>query len=86
MWLVAPVSLILVSVLAYGLYHGVDVFLTAENPGKKPVSGQDNVKTTVTALVGAVLAGLYACRKQLLDEGVVRWEGSNRAETTTRGG
>ncbi|MFJ9641407.1 pentapeptide repeat-containing protein [Streptomyces sp. NPDC101178] len=70
-WLVAPVSLILVAVLAYGLYHGVDVFLTAENPGKKPVSGQDNVKTTVTALtlVGAVLAGLYAYRKQLLDEG-----------------
>ncbi|MFF9922766.1 pentapeptide repeat-containing protein [Streptomyces globisporus] len=71
MWLVAPVSLILVAVLAYGLYHGVDAFLTAENPGKKPISGQDNVKTTVTALtlVGAVLAGLYAYRKQLLDEG-----------------
>ncbi|MFJ8620970.1 pentapeptide repeat-containing protein [Streptomyces clavifer] len=71
MWLVAPVSLILVGVLAYGLYHGVDAFLTAENPGKKPVSGQDNVKTTVTALtlVGAVLAGLYAYRKQLLEEG-----------------
>lgn len=79
MWLVAPVSLILVAVLAYGLYHGVDVFLTAENPGKKPVSGQDNVKTTVTALtlVGAVLAGLYAYRKQLLDEGA-----SHRADAT----
>ncbi|MER6241055.1 pentapeptide repeat-containing protein [Streptomyces clavifer] len=71
MWLVAPVSLILVGVLAYGLYHGVDAFLAAESPGKKPVSGQDNVKTTVTALtlVGAVLAGLYAYRKQLLEEG-----------------
>ncbi|MDX3490973.1 pentapeptide repeat-containing protein [Streptomyces sp. ID05-18] len=70
-WLVAPVSLILVALLAYGLYHGVDAFLTAENPGKKPVSGQDNIKVTVTALtlVGAVLAGLYAYRKQLLDEG-----------------
>ncbi|WP_399554260.1 pentapeptide repeat-containing protein (plasmid) [Streptomyces anulatus] len=79
MWLVAPVSLILVAVLAYGLYHAVDVFLTAENPGKKPVSGQDNVKTTVTALtlVGAVLAGLYAYRKQLLDEGA-----SHRADAT----
>ncbi|MFE9701610.1 MULTISPECIES: pentapeptide repeat-containing protein [unclassified Streptomyces] len=78
-WLVAPVSLVLVAVLAYGLYHGVDVFLTAENPGKKPVSGQDNVKTTVTALtlVGAVLAGLYAYRKQLLDEGA-----SHRADAT----
>ncbi|SNX81283.1 Pentapeptide repeat-containing protein, partial [Streptomyces microflavus] len=79
MWLVAPVSLILVAVLAFGLYHGVDVFLTAENPGKKPVSGQDNIKTTVTALtlVGAVLAGLYAYRKQLLDEGA-----SHRADAT----
>ncbi|MEU0311511.1 hypothetical protein [Streptomyces cyaneofuscatus] len=79
MWLVAPVSLILVAVLAFGLYQGVDVFLTAENPGKKPVSGQDNVKTTVTALtlVGAVLAGLYAYRKQLLDEGA-----SHRADAT----
>ncbi|MFF1270266.1 pentapeptide repeat-containing protein [Streptomyces anulatus] len=79
MWLVAPVSLILVAMLAYGLYHGVDAFLTAENPGKKPVSGQDNIKTTVTALtlVGAVLAALYAYRKQLLDEGA-----SHRADAT----
>ncbi|MFD4338024.1 pentapeptide repeat-containing protein [Streptomyces anulatus] len=70
-WLVAPLALILVGAVAYGLYQGADALLRAENTGRKPVPVQDVIKTTVTVLtlVGAVLAGMYAYRKQLLDEG-----------------
>ncbi|WP_158781282.1 pentapeptide repeat-containing protein [Streptomyces sp. NRRL S-237] len=78
-WLVAPVALILVGALAYGLYHGTDALLSSRNAGKNPVSVQDVIKTTVTVLtlIGAVLAALYAYRKQLLDEGA-----SHRADAT----
>ncbi|MET7695698.1 hypothetical protein ABZT06_48915 [Streptomyces sp. NPDC005483] len=78
-WLVAPIALVLVSALAYGLYQGADALLTAENTGKEPVKVPDIIKTTVTVLplAGAVLAGLYAYRKQLLDEGA-----SHRADAT----
>ncbi|PVC80864.1 hypothetical protein DBP12_36920, partial [Streptomyces sp. CS014] len=66
---------------AYGLYHGTELLLASESTGKgkKPVSVQDVIKTTVTVLtlIGAVLAALYAYRKQLLDEGT-----SHRADAT----
>ncbi|WP_124723530.1 pentapeptide repeat-containing protein [Streptomyces sp. ADI95-17] len=79
MWLVAPVALILVSLAAFGLYQGADALLTSHHTGKKPVDVQDIIKVTVTilTLVGAVLAGLYAYRKQLLEEGA-----SHRADAT----
>ncbi|WP_413755095.1 pentapeptide repeat-containing protein [Streptomyces sp. MMBL 11-3] len=78
-WLVAPLALLLTGALAYGLYQGADALLTAEATGRKPVDVQDVIKTTVTVLTlaGAVLAGLYAYRKQLLDEGA-----SHRADAT----
>ncbi|MET8212815.1 hypothetical protein ABZT51_44110 [Streptomyces sp. NPDC005373] len=78
-WLVAPVTMVVVAALAYGLYQGSDAFLTAENTSKKPVDVQDVIKTTITVLtlMGAVLAGLYAYRKQLLEEGA-----SHRADET----
>ncbi|MFC8341215.1 hypothetical protein ACFUJX_29950 [Streptomyces rubiginosohelvolus] len=80
-WLVAPGALLLVALAAYGLYHGTELLLASESTGKgkKPVSVQDVVKTTVTVLtlIGAVLAALYAYRKQLLDEGT-----SHRADAT----
>ncbi|MEU6662285.1 pentapeptide repeat-containing protein [Streptomyces sp. NPDC046821] len=67
---VVPLALSFVGALAYGLFQGVDALLSAE-AGKEPINVQDVIKTTVTVLtlVGAVLAGLYAYRKQLLDEG-----------------
>lgn len=70
-WAVAPLALIVVGALAYGLYRGVDALLAAENTSKNPVDVQDVIKTAVTVitLIGAVLAGLYAYRKQLLSEG-----------------
>ncbi|PJN38968.1 hypothetical protein CG747_20710 [Streptomyces sp. CB02959] len=57
--------------LAYGLYQGADTLLTAQNRTGKPVDVNDVIKTTVTVLtlVGAVLTGIYAYRKQLLAEG-----------------
>ncbi|QQZ52818.1 pentapeptide repeat-containing protein [Streptomyces microflavus] len=80
-WLVAPGALLLVGLAAYGLYHGAELLLVSESAGKgtKPVSVQDVIKTTVTVLtlIGAVLAALYAYRKQLLDEGA-----SHRADAT----
>ncbi|WP_239481923.1 pentapeptide repeat-containing protein, partial [Streptomyces sp. CS014] len=80
-WLVAPGALLLVALAAYGLYHGTELLLASESTGKgkKPVSVQDVIKTTVTVLtlIGAVLAALYAYRKQLLDEGT-----SHRADAT----
>jgi uncharacterized protein YjbI with pentapeptide repeats len=54
-------------------YYAYDHFAQAAADQKppKPVNINDVLKTTVTALtlVGAVLAGLYAYRKQLLAEG-----------------
>ncbi|MET9097122.1 pentapeptide repeat-containing protein [Streptomyces cyaneofuscatus] len=80
-WLVAPGALLLVALAAYGLYHGAELLLADESTGqgKKPVPVQDVIKTTVTVLTlaGAVLAALYAYRKQLLDEGT-----SHRADAT----
>ncbi|MFC9176810.1 pentapeptide repeat-containing protein [Streptomyces sp. NPDC057107] len=80
-WLVAPGALLLVALAAYGLYHGAELLLADENTGKgkKSVPVQDVIKTTVTVLTlaGAVLAALYAYRKQLLDEGT-----SHRADAT----
>ncbi|MFF1301177.1 MULTISPECIES: pentapeptide repeat-containing protein [unclassified Streptomyces] len=73
-WLVAPLVLVLVGVLSVGLYYGVYELLAGaadqQNP-RKPVDVNDVVKTTVTVLtlIGAVLAGIYAYRKQLLAEG-----------------
>lgn len=73
-WLVAPLALALVAAVSFGLYHGVYALL--ENAARhreplKPVSVNDVIRTTVTVLtlVGAVLAGIYAYRKQLLSEG-----------------
>ncbi|MFB7435173.1 hypothetical protein ACFCZ5_27935, partial [Streptomyces microflavus] len=78
-WLVAPGALLLVGTAAFGLYHGAELLLSSEATGKKPVGVQDVIKTTVTVLtlIGAVLAALYAYRKQLLDEGT-----SHRADAT----
>ncbi|MFT9671492.1 pentapeptide repeat-containing protein [Streptomyces rhizosphaericola] len=80
-WLVAPGALLLVGLVAYGLYHGAELLLASESTGqgKKPVPVQDVIKTTVTVLtlIGAALAALYAYRKQLLDEGA-----SHRADAT----
>ncbi|MFT9669015.1 pentapeptide repeat-containing protein, partial [Streptomyces rhizosphaericola] len=77
-WLVAPAALLLVGAAAYGLYHGAESLLARENTGK-PAKVQDIISTTVTTLtlIGAVLAALYAYRKQLLDEGT-----SHRADAT----
>ncbi|MFF1258314.1 MULTISPECIES: pentapeptide repeat-containing protein [unclassified Streptomyces] len=78
-WAVAPFALIIVGALAFGLYRGAEALLTAGSTSKKPVDVQDVIKTTITVLtlVGAVLAALYAYRKQLLDEGA-----SHRADAT----
>ncbi|MEV7952090.1 pentapeptide repeat-containing protein [Streptomyces rubiginosohelvolus] len=78
-WIVAPGALLLVGAAAFGLYHGAELLLSSESTGKKPVGVQDVIKTTVTVLtlIGAVLAALYAYRKQLLDEGT-----SHRADST----
>ncbi|MFF1706196.1 pentapeptide repeat-containing protein [Streptomyces sp. NPDC058252] len=67
-------ALLAAGVLGWVVYHyAYDHFAQAaakEKPAK-PVDINDVVKATVTALtlVGAVLAGLYAYRKQLLAEG-----------------
>lgn len=78
-WFVAPFTLILVGGAAYALYQGADSLLAVNRTGKKQVDVQDVIKLTVTALtlIGAVLAALYAYRKQLLDEGA-----SHRADAT----
>ncbi|WP_328674556.1 pentapeptide repeat-containing protein [Streptomyces sp. NBC_00322] len=73
-WVVAPLALLVVGALSFGLYHGVYGLLAdaarSQKP-RKPVNINDVIKTTVTVLtlVGAVLAGIYAYRKQLLSEG-----------------
>ncbi|WP_329453687.1 hypothetical protein OG894_45065 (plasmid) [Streptomyces sp. NBC_01724] len=73
-WLVAPLALLAVAALSYVIYHNVYDLLAdtaaGQTPGK-PVNVNDVIKTTVTVLtlIGAVLAGIYAYRKQLLAEG-----------------
>jgi hypothetical protein len=73
-WVVAPLALVVVGVLSFGIYHGVYGLLAdaahSDKP-RKPVNINDVIKTTVTVLTlaGAVLAGIYAYRKQLLSEG-----------------
>ncbi|WP_331737281.1 pentapeptide repeat-containing protein [Streptomyces sp. NBC_00019] len=76
-WLVAPLALVVVGALSFGLYHGVYALLSDASAGqtpRKPVNINDVIKTTATVLtlIGAVLAGLYAYRKQLLAEGDAR--------------
>ncbi|WP_330303495.1 MULTISPECIES: pentapeptide repeat-containing protein [unclassified Streptomyces] len=73
-WVVAPVALIAAGALGWVIYHyAYDHFAQAATDQKppKPVNINDVLKATVTALtlIGAVLAGLYAYRKQLLAEG-----------------
>lgn len=73
-WLVAPLTLFAVGALSFFLYRNVydllDHAANSEKP-RKPVNINDVIKTTVTVLtlIGAVLAGIYAYRKQLLAEG-----------------
>ncbi|CAM5545489.1 putative protein YjbI with pentapeptide repeats OS=Streptomyces griseomycini OX=66895 GN=FHS37_001652 PE=4 SV=1 [Streptomyces griseomycini] len=73
-WLVAPLALLVVGTLSFLIYHLAYDFLTysanRQQP-RKPVDVQDVIKTTVTVLtlIGAVLTGIYAYRKQLLAEG-----------------
>ncbi|MEU9214826.1 pentapeptide repeat-containing protein [Streptomyces sp. NPDC048415] len=67
-------ALIAAGVLGWVIYHyAYDHFAQAAADQKppKPVNINDVLKATVTALtlIGAVLAGLYAYRKQLLAEG-----------------
>ncbi|MFE6038776.1 hypothetical protein [Streptomyces sp. NPDC056452] len=73
-WIVAPVALIAAGALAWVSYHyAYDHFAQAAADQKPPksVNINDVLKAAVTALtlIGAVLAGLYAYRKQLLAEG-----------------
>lgn len=73
-WLVAPAALVLALLLGWGIYqyaHDYFAQAAADQKPPKPVNVNDVLKATVTALtlVGAVLAGLYAYRKQLLSEG-----------------
>ncbi|RFC78238.1 pentapeptide repeat-containing protein [Streptomyces sp. AcE210] len=73
-WIVAPVALIAAGALGWVIYHyAYDHFAqaAADQEPPKPVNINDPLKATVTALtlIGAVLAGLYAYRKQLLAEG-----------------
>ncbi|MFG2351850.1 pentapeptide repeat-containing protein [Streptomyces phaeochromogenes] len=73
-WLVASGALAVTLLLGWSIYQfAYDYFARAAADQKpaKPVNVNDVLKATVTALtlVGAVLAGLYAYRKQLLSEG-----------------
>jgi uncharacterized protein YjbI with pentapeptide repeats len=86
---VAPVALIAAGALGWVIYHyAYDHFAQAAADQKppKPVNINDVLKATVTALtlIGAVLAGLYAYRKQLLAEGDAhRADASQLAERYT---
>ncbi|OQQ13083.1 hypothetical protein B0675_39310 [Streptomyces sp. M41(2017)] len=73
-WIVAPVAMMAVGVAAWAIYqYAYDHFAQAAGSQvpAEPVDVNDVIKATVTVLtlVGAVLAGLYAYRKQLLSEG-----------------
>lgn len=72
-WLVAPVAVIAMGVLGWAIYHQAYAYFAhaaARQTPVKPVNVNDVLKATVTVLtmIGAVLAGLYAYRKQLLAE------------------
>ncbi|MFC8095444.1 pentapeptide repeat-containing protein [Streptomyces sp. NPDC057301] len=88
-WIVGPLALIAASALGWVIYHyAYDHFAqaAANQQPPKPVDINDVLKATVTALtlVGAVLAGLYAYRKQLLAEGDAhRADASQLAERYT---
>jgi hypothetical protein len=83
------VALIAAGALGWVIYHyAYDHFAQAAADQKppKPVNINDVLKATVTALtlIGAVLAGLYAYRKQLLAEGDAhRADASQLAERYT---
>ncbi|WP_328884816.1 hypothetical protein [Streptomyces sp. NBC_00316] len=73
-WIMAPLALAAAGVLGWGIFaYAYDHFAMAAADQKppQPVNINDVLKATVTALtlIGAVLAGLYAYRKQLLSEG-----------------
>ncbi|MBC9718925.1 hypothetical protein H9Y04_41005 [Streptomyces sp. TRM66268-LWL] len=86
MSIVAPVTLLCVGFLGIGLYLLVRIWLDADCGTSKQASVNDVIKTTVTilTLIGAMLAGLYAYRKQLLAEGDAhRADASQLAERYT---
>ncbi|MFF3488912.1 pentapeptide repeat-containing protein [Streptomyces sp. NPDC002701] len=71
---VAPLVLALALLLGWGIHQLADHYFTraaAEQDPPRPADVNDVLKATVTVLtlIGAVLAGLYAYRKQLLAEG-----------------
>lgn len=73
-WLVAPLVLLLAGALSLLIYQNVYDLLAHQGNDQKPrqqVNVNDVIRTTVTilTLIGAVLAGIYAYRKQLLAEG-----------------
>ncbi|MFE0458923.1 pentapeptide repeat-containing protein [Kitasatospora sp. NPDC058965] len=70
-WLMAAAALAAVAVLAVGFYYLAHHLIAAGQAPGTPVQAGDVIKATVTilTLIGAVLAGLYAYRKQLLAEG-----------------
>ncbi|MFG2441008.1 pentapeptide repeat-containing protein [Streptomyces sp. NPDC048508] len=73
-WVVAPIALIVTGVVGWLIYeYAYDHFTeaAARQRPPKPADINDVLKATVTGLtlIGAVLAGLYAYRKQLLTEG-----------------
>lgn len=70
----APLALLVVGALSLVLYHYVyelHSHTASTQKPQQPVNVNDVIKTTVTVLtlMGAVLAGIYAYRKQLLAEG-----------------
>ncbi|MEU9565538.1 hypothetical protein AB0D16_26520 [Streptomyces sp. NPDC048161] len=74
MWITVPLALATAGALGWGIFaYAYDYFAMAAADQKppKPVDINDVLKATVTALtlIGAVLAALYAYRKQMLSEG-----------------
>lgn len=88
-WIVAPLAVIVAGLVGWGIYHQAYGFFADEAARQKPsksVDVNDVLKATVTVLTlaGAVLAGLYAYRKQLLSEGDAhRADASQLAERYT---
>ncbi|MFE2094835.1 pentapeptide repeat-containing protein [Streptomyces sp. NPDC059460] len=88
-WLVAPLALLVAGAAGYLICQGVDDLLAhAADRAKppKPVDVNDVIKTTITilTLVGVVLAGIYAYRRQRLAEGDAhRADASQLAERYT---
>ncbi|MCX4617950.1 pentapeptide repeat-containing protein [Streptomyces mirabilis] len=92
LWPVVPVALLalgLAGLVGWWIYHyAYDHFAQAAADQKppKPVNINDVLKVTVTVLtlIGAVLAGVYAYRKQRLSEGdATRADASHRADRYT---